>query len=178
MKLAPEISDMISSTVQVSLTTAWRATKKLHLLPCKIRQFHAIEEGYYRGECSFITAFCRQDMTLFLNWYLHWLLMKVDSMWAGISVLRVTCIEPVLIWNMLLKYLKSSGFRGITPYSLLKVNWCFGGTCRLHLQGWRISEARNKHENMWQVPLHDQKIDVCCAITATWVVGPIFLEQI
>jgi hypothetical protein len=41
--------------------------------------------------------------------------------------------------------LKISTFWDITPCSLLKVKWCFGGTCCLHLQGRRISQARNQH---------------------------------
>jgi hypothetical protein len=39
--------------------------------------------------------------------------------------------------------MKSSIFWDI---ELLKVNGRFGGTCRLHLQGQRISQARNKRE--------------------------------
>jgi hypothetical protein len=39
--------------------------------------------------------------------------------------------------------LKSSIFWDITPCSPLKVNRRFGGTCRLHIQGRRISQARN-----------------------------------
>jgi hypothetical protein len=38
--------------------------------------------------------------------------------------------------------MKSSIFWDITPCSLLKVNRSFGGTYRLHLQGWKISRAR------------------------------------
>jgi hypothetical protein len=34
----------------------------------------------------------------------------------------------------------------ITPCSLWKANQQFGGTCRLHLQGRRINQARNQHE--------------------------------
>jgi hypothetical protein len=34
----------------------------------------------------------------------------------------------------------------MTPCIPLKINWLFGGTCRLHLQGRRISEARKQHE--------------------------------
>jgi hypothetical protein len=34
----------------------------------------------------------------------------------------------------------------IMPCSLLKVNWRFIGTWRIHLQGWKISQAKNKHE--------------------------------
>jgi hypothetical protein len=42
--------------------------------------------------------------------------------------------------------MKSSIFWDITPCRLLKVNGRFGGTCRLHLQGRRISKARNQRE--------------------------------
>jgi hypothetical protein len=42
---------------------------------------------------------------------------------------------------------KTSLFRDITPYSSpLKANRLSGGTCRLHLQGRRISQARNQRE--------------------------------
>jgi hypothetical protein len=40
---------------------------------------------------------------------------------------------------------KSSIFCDITQCSPLKVNRPFTGTCRLHLQGRRISKARNQH---------------------------------
>jgi hypothetical protein len=33
-----------------------------------------------------------------------------------------------------------------THCSHLKVNWCFGGTRGIHLQDWRISQARTQHE--------------------------------
>jgi hypothetical protein len=32
------------------------------------------------------------------------------------------------------------------PYSPLKVNWNFGGTCHIHLRCWRIRQARNQLE--------------------------------
>jgi hypothetical protein len=32
------------------------------------------------------------------------------------------------------------------PCNPFGVNWRFGGTCRLHIQGQRISQARNQHE--------------------------------
>jgi hypothetical protein len=41
---------------------------------------------------------------------------------------------------------KTSIFCDITPCSPLKVNLRFGGACRLHLQGRRISQARNQHK--------------------------------
>jgi hypothetical protein len=39
-----------------------------------------------------------------------------------------------------------SVFWDITPCSPLKVNRRFGGTCRLHLHGLRISQAINQHK--------------------------------
>jgi hypothetical protein len=42
-------------------------------------------------------------------------------------------------------------FRVITPCHPLKVNRHFEGTCDLHLQGQRMSQARNQHEGRWQV---------------------------
>jgi hypothetical protein len=41
---------------------------------------------------------------------------------------------------------KSSVYWDIPPHSPLKVSRRFGGTVRLHLQGWRVSQARNEHE--------------------------------
>jgi hypothetical protein len=60
---------MISSTVQVLMTTAWRATKKSHLLPCEIGQFQAIEEDEYERRTHFYNCFLwtGQDRTVFLN---------------------------------------------------------------------------------------------------------------
>jgi hypothetical protein len=46
--------------------------------------------------------------------------------------------------------LKSSAFWDITPCIPLKVNRCLRGTCRLYLQGRRISQARNQHARRWQ----------------------------
>jgi hypothetical protein len=41
----------------------------------------------------------------------------------------------------------------VTPWSPPKVDWRFGGTCRLHLQGRRIGQARNQRESRWQADL-------------------------
>jgi hypothetical protein len=46
--------------------------------------------------------------------------------------------------------MKSIIFCDITPCSPLKVNRRFGGTYRLHLQGRKISRARNQREIRWQ----------------------------
>jgi hypothetical protein len=43
-------------------------------------------------------------------------------------------------------YLKSSFFWDIMPCMPLKVNRLLAVTCRSHLQGQRISQARNQHE--------------------------------
>jgi hypothetical protein len=43
--------------------------------------------------------------------------------------------------------MKSTIFWDITPCSLLKVNRRFGATYRFHLQGRRISRARNQRES-------------------------------
>jgi hypothetical protein len=48
---------------------------------------------------------------------------------------------------------KSTIFWDIKPCSPLKVSRRFRGTCRLHLQGRRISRARNKRESRWQSKL-------------------------
>jgi hypothetical protein len=40
--------------------------------------------------------------------------------------------------------MKNSIFWDITPCSTLKVSQHFGGTCRLHLQGRRMMQARNQ----------------------------------
>jgi hypothetical protein len=42
--------------------------------------------------------------------------------------------------------MNSSVFWDITPGNPLKINRCFGGTCRLHLQARRISQERNQRE--------------------------------
>jgi hypothetical protein len=46
--------------------------------------------------------------------------------------------------------MKDTVFWDITPCSLLKVSRRFGGTCRLHLQGRRISREINQRERRWQ----------------------------
>jgi hypothetical protein len=42
--------------------------------------------------------------------------------------------------------LKNSVLWDIAPCNLLKVERLFGGICRLHLQGRRVSQIRNQHE--------------------------------
>jgi hypothetical protein len=54
-------------------------------------------------------------------------------------VLRLEVLTPVVM--------KGSIFWDITPCSPLKINRCFWGTYSLHLQGRRISRARNQHDS-------------------------------
>jgi hypothetical protein len=50
---------------------------------------------------------------------------------VGFEVLTAVVMKSFILWD-------------ITPYSPFKVNQPFGGTSLLHLQGRRISEARNR----------------------------------
>jgi hypothetical protein len=52
-------------------------------------------------------------------------------------------------WNQS-NFLKGSIFLDIMQCSPLKINRCFGGTCRLCLQGQRISQTRKQRESRWQ----------------------------
>jgi hypothetical protein len=45
---------------------------------------------------------------------------------------------------------KNSIFWDITSSTSLKANRRFGGKCRLHYQGRRISQTRNQHEGGWK----------------------------
>jgi hypothetical protein len=49
--------------------------------------------------------------------------------------------------------LKSTIFWNITQYNPLRVNLHFGETYHLHLQGRRISRAKNQRESRWQAEL-------------------------
>jgi hypothetical protein len=46
----------------------------------------------------------------------------------------------------------------IISHDQLKVNWHFGETFRLHLQGRKISQAKDQHESRWQAELFLQNI--------------------
>jgi hypothetical protein len=50
------------------------------------------------------------------------------------------------VWRAYPRDVKRFIFWNITPCSLVKVNRCLGGKYRLHPQGRRVSQARNKHE--------------------------------
>jgi hypothetical protein len=46
--------------------------------------------------------------------------------------------------------MKSIIFWDMTLCSLLSCNWRFGGTYRLHLQGWRNNFSKNQQVSRWQ----------------------------
>jgi hypothetical protein len=58
-----------------------------------------------------------------------------------IQIIRFAGFEVLAVMVM-----KSSVFWDITMCSLSKVNPRVGGTCHIHLQGRRISQARNHHK--------------------------------
>jgi hypothetical protein len=60
---------------------------------------------------------------------------------------------------------KNSVFWYVTPCCLLNVNWRYGGTCYLHLQGKRISQARN------------QQSSACCLLYASFLLGLFFYPE-
>jgi hypothetical protein len=62
------------------------------------------------------------------------------------SILQVVhCFWQTAIFLLLSK--SYSLFRNfILPCSLSNVNWHYGGTCHLHLQGLRVSQERNQYE--------------------------------
>jgi hypothetical protein len=120
----------LAQQAQVSKTTAWRATKNLHLRPYKIAHVQVIEEGDYGRR----THFC--------NWFLQ--------------AVHDCVLDPKLTF--------------------------FIDDALFHLSGY-INAQNNGYwssinpRQMFEVPLHDQKIGVWCAITASRIVGPIFFEN-
>jgi hypothetical protein len=80
------------------------------------------------------------------------LAMKSTIFWHAICCWLVwfwrmnTQIYVCRIWGSHRDGYEESYHRGYMPSGPLKVNRRVGGTCRLHLHGRRISQARNRHE--------------------------------
>jgi hypothetical protein len=72
---------------------------------------------------------------------------------------------------------KTQRYWNVTPCSPLRVNQCFAGTYRLHLQGWKVSQARNQHEYIQQAEcIYILKI-IClddCLLHADFLLGLVF----
>jgi hypothetical protein len=135
-----------------------------------------------RGERVFVTGFCGHYMLVFLTktnslvtdetlFHLNGRSSAQNNKyWRGINPRQTSqarCFLDQLIfrpwrWRRYVppkRLLTLNGLHGgisqksIRPYSPLKVNRRFGETYRLHLQGRRISRARNQREIRWQAEL-------------------------
>jgi hypothetical protein len=42
------------------------------------------------------------------------------------------------------RYINSNIFFDVTPYNLVEIDWCFGGTYRVHYQNRRTSQTRTE----------------------------------
>jgi hypothetical protein len=62
------------------------------------------------------------------------------------TIIVIFMVNTSHVGFVALSEMKSSLFWDIRPCSQLKANQRLSGICRLHLQGWRISQARNQHE--------------------------------
>jgi hypothetical protein len=70
---------------------------------------------------------------------------RIALPWQG-SVTPANIIDYFRIEVLTAVVMKSTVFWGITLCNPLKANRRFGGTCRLHIQGRRISQARNQRD--------------------------------
>jgi hypothetical protein len=109
-------------------------------LPSKPNNFRSVSSGRY----------CR-----ILHIVLIWHLVTTIIYWCWRNTFDATGFKMktnifIVFHNSLLWYFSfcpvvmSSNFWDTTPCSPLKVNRRFRGPCRLHLQGWRISQGRNQ----------------------------------
>jgi hypothetical protein len=72
----------------------------------------------------------------------------IQHAWSGIhSVINYSEYDPWQRISLTLWFQIGTVFWDILPCSSLKDNWCFRGTCRLHLQAQGISQARNQCES-------------------------------
>jgi hypothetical protein len=89
---------------------------------------------------------------------IHFILAHDDKIQNLISI-KVKSKFIDLLWNcvgfevLTAVVMKSTTFWNITQCTLFKVNRSFGGTCRLHLHGRKISRARDQRERRWQAEL-------------------------
>jgi hypothetical protein len=78
-------------------------------------------------------------------------------------------IHTVGFYDLTVVVMKSFIFWDMMPCTPLKVNWRSGGTCCLHLQGQRISQAWNKCEV-------GGKQSSVCRLLSRWYLGRLILR--
>jgi hypothetical protein len=102
--------------VQVTSLTAWSS----------------LFNGFFQVDYNLFKCFAKYRF----NGHLSWIkILVARGTWSA------EC--PCYVRNV---SIQSSIVSDITPHTPLKVNWHFGETCRRHLHGWRLSQARNQHE--------------------------------
>jgi hypothetical protein len=77
-----------------------------------------------------------------------WASYRTEDKHVGFEVLTAVVMKNTIFWN-------------IMACSPLSVNWYFGGTYRFHLQGRKISRARNHLESRWQSELCSRPCGHC-----------------
>jgi hypothetical protein len=75
---------------------------------------------------------------------------KTCNTHIGFEALTTVIMKRSLCWN-------------ITPFHLLRFKWRYGEKCRLHLQGRRMSQAKNQHEAGSKICLYFLP-DSCCIL--------------
>lgn len=99
--------------------------------------------------------------TLYFNIYFphH---IRVSSSLTLSTYTTVSCI--IAIRHILIS--KSVSIWDIAPCNTLKINPCFGGTCRLYVKGRRISRTGSQRESRWQAEQLQEICDKKCAIAS------------
>jgi hypothetical protein len=88
---------------------------------------------------------CNMHPTLWRQFHFNTIVSRTEWSWLyndEIQRFSLLCIKCKIIWGRVKCYI----FCNITPCSWMKDNRRFGGQCRHHLQGWRVSQAKSHHE--------------------------------
>lgn len=79
------------------------------------------------------------------------LIWRCDASQTKASVTDYWRLQPLLqVFLRSLPNMKSSLFCSITSCSPLKFNQYIGGSCCIHLQGWKVKGTRNLHQAGWK----------------------------
>jgi hypothetical protein len=129
-----------------------------------ILEEHAMQQYIHRG-CSLHIELCEDfrfhiqqncDLTfLDLRFSPHLMFNFSDPKWIipVLNYIHAAFSQFIGFEALTAVAMKSTIFWDITPCSSLSVNWRFGWTYRLHLQGQKISQAWNQRESRWQTEL-------------------------